>query len=306
MEELPLVRRSTLILPVNRQKFVEKSWKRNADAVQLDLEDSILDSEKNNARDLVKDAIMIAGQGGGDVLVRINNHPIDLVKDLEASIFPSLHGIIIPKIESPLQVKEIEERIESLEKSRNLEVGDIKLGLLIETAKGLVKMNDIVLASKRAETITLGTEDFLLDLEIEINDGQELLLPKLQVIIAARYARIQPIGLIGSMSNYKDLEGLYNDARRSYQYGFKGSSCIHPSQVSVLNKAFSPTDEDVVHANRVIDIYEQSKVSGEGTASLDGIMIDTPIVSRAYKVIERRKAIDRLEQRKKSAIESVI
>lgn len=305
MKEIPLIRRSTLILPVNRPQFVAKSWQRGADAIQLDLEDSILDSEKAEARKMVNESIQIARQGGADVLVRINNSAQEWERDLEASIYPGLDGIIIPKVESASQVSEMESVIETLEKARGLPTGSIKLGLLIETAKGFTRINEIACASSRVVTINLGTEDFTLDLQMELVDGAELLYPKMKTIIAARSAGIQPLGLIGSITNFRDVEALYLNARKSYQYGFKGASCIHPSQVPVYNQAFSPTADDLEHANRVIEAYEQSKQQGLGATSLNGSMIDIPIVNRARTVIERHQAIELLEQRKRTALEKM-
>ncbi|WP_126424877.1 HpcH/HpaI aldolase/citrate lyase family protein [Brevibacillus marinus] len=298
----PFVRRSTLILPVNRPQFVAKSWQRGADAILLDLEDSIPDSEKAEARKRVREAIQIAGQGGGDVLVRINNSS-GWEDDLEASIHPGLHGIVIPKVESVSQVNEIETVIEALEKSRGLPVGSIKLGLLIETAQGFSRIFQIATASKRVETINLGTEDFTLDLQMELEDGTELMYPKMQTIIAASLAGIQPLGLLGSIANFRDVEGLYVQARKSYKFGFKGASCIHPAQVPVYNQAFSPAMEDLDYARKVIEAYEESQQRGVGATSLDGKMIDFPVVKRARAVIERQQAIELMEQRKRLALE---
>lgn len=303
MEKWPLVRRSALIMPANRHDFVEKAWRRGADAIVLDLEDSIIAERKAEARASVKEALTVAGLGGSDVLVRVNPGQDELMRDLEASVYPGLHGVIVPKIEAADEVEQIEAALAALEKSRGMPGGSVQIGLLVETAKGFMRMSEIAAAGRRAATLNLGTEDFTLDLGMESGNGSELAYPKLQTVIAARAAGLQPLGLIGSMADYKDLSALRLNARESYRYGFQGSSCIHPDQVAVLNEAFSPTAEQVELAHKVVQVYERSAQEGRGTASLDGKMIDLPVAVRAYKVIERQQAIEHMEARKQAAME---
>jgi citrate lyase subunit beta/citryl-CoA lyase len=299
----PLIRRSVLILPVTKEKFINKAWERGADAIQLDLEDSIADSEKDRARGLVREAIPIAGKGGADVLVRIN-HNADYTRDLYASIYPGLHTIILPKVEDALFVNVVEGILQTLEVERGMPVGTVKIGVLIETAKGFMNSREILGASKRIVTVALGTEDFTMDLEIEpSDDGTEIFVPKIMTVIAARAAGVKPMGLMGSTANYRDLEGLYRSARAAYKNGYIGSSCIHPDQVPVLNQAFSPAEEAIVKARKVIEVYEKAMEAGEGATSLNGEMIDAPIVRRAYQAMRKAAAIAAMDLRKQEAIE---
>lgn len=299
------VRRSILILPVNNKKFVEKAWLRGADAIQLDLEDSVLESEKDAAREMVRDAIAIAGKGGSDILVRINNSK-DYIKDLYASVYPGLHTIVLPKVEDAHFIEEVASILTELEKERKIPVGSIKIGILIETAKGFMNIKKIVNANNRIITVILGTEDFTADLQIELSDDvNAIFVPKIMTLIAARAAGVYPMGLLGSMTNYKDLEGLYKQARIAYKHGFIGSSCIHPNQVPVLNRAFTPSKDEVEYAYKVIEAYEQAQATGKGATSFDGKMIDLPIVNRAYTIIKKIKAIERIEKRKKEALKKI-
>lgn len=297
------VRRSTLIIPVNNKKFVDKSWNRCADAIILDLEDSIPPQEKSKARKEVKEAITIAGKGGSDVLVRVNSGIIECLEDLDASIYNGLSGIAIPKVESAKEINDIENKIQLLEKERELTPGSIKISIAIETAKGFLNMNEIASVSSRTVTITLGTEDFVSDLGIELSkDGLEIHAPKMQVVIAANAFGLQPLGLIGSFSDFRDLEGLHEKAIKAYRFGYKGSNCIHPDQVPILNKVFSPDIKDVNYAFSVIQAFEKATKEGSASTSLNGKMIDIPIVERAYKLVERYKAIQVLERKKEESI----
>ena len=174
--------------------------------------------------------------------------------------------------------------------------------LSFETAYGFVHMNDILAASERVEMIGLGTEDFTNDLGVELVDPDLLLFPKFQTVIAARARGVQARGLIGSIANYKDLDGFYDVARRSYQYGFRGSSCIHPDQVAVLNRAFSPAPERIERARAVVAAYEDGVKQGLGAVSLDGRMIDLPVCERARKALDAAEAIEEMERRKSAAL----
>lgn len=301
-----LIRRSTLILPVNNKKFVDKSWQRNADAIMLDLEDSIPYSEKANARKCVKEAIKTAGLGGSDVLVRLNSEQEEYIEDLKASIYEGLTGIVATKVEHAHQIIDIEERISDLEQERGLPAHSLDVGLLIETAQGFLNMQDIVKASKRAVTVALGTEDFALDLGIEPStEGDEIQAAKAQTLIIAVANGLIPTGLIGSFADFKDLEGLKKNAQKAVQFGSKGASCIHPDQVTILNQVFSPTSSEVEYAYAVIDAYEEAEKQGSAATALNGKMIDIPVVKRAYKTVARHENIARIEARKKACLDKI-
>lgn len=293
-----LVRRSTLMMPADRPKFIEKAWLRNADAVALDLEDGVAAAKKETARIGLKDAIPVIGRGGSDSIVRINNVPRMRTEDLDAAVWPGLICIAIPKLSSPDEIAEIEETILKLEEKRGIEPGSIQTMLSIESAMGYINMKEIIAASTRATSLALGTEDFTQDLGIEIQGGDELIAPKMQTVITACAFGLQPKGLIGSMVNYKDLEGLANIARLSYQYGYRGAGCIHPDQVTVLNECFTPQKADVAYAHKVLQVMDQAKQEGKGTASLNGKMIDLPVAVRAKKVVDRMEAINIFEAHK--------
>src|SRR5262245_60163916 len=169
-------RLSSLILPVNIPRFVEKAYTRGADAVVLDLEDSVPPQEKASARKLVPASFALVGRGGAEVLVRVNNDPALLVDDLEAVVQPGLDGLAIPKAESAEQIHEIVARIERLERARGLPPGHVCLSLAIETPRGFLAAEQIARSSDRIATMSIGVEDYCLELGVEPSaDGLELL-----------------------------------------------------------------------------------------------------------------------------------
>jgi citrate lyase subunit beta/citryl-CoA lyase len=300
-----LVRRSSLILPVNVRRFVERAYTRGADAIVLDLEDSVPPREKAAARTLVQESIGLAGRGGADVLVRINKAFDHAVPDLDAAIWPGLTGIVFPKVESPVEVQIIDRLIAEREMARGLPVGQIEVSILVESALGIQHMAEIACASPRVVGLSLGAEDFTRDIGVEPSDeGEEQAYGKGMVIVAARLGGIQPHGLSSTLANFNDLEGLDRSASRAYRLGFKGASCIHPTQVPVLNRCFSPAPEAVDYARRVIDVYAETEAGGRASVSLDGRMIDIPIVERAKTLVARADAIAARNARKQAALDA--
>ncbi|HZO30126.1 MAG TPA: CoA ester lyase [Chloroflexota bacterium] len=301
-----LVRRSSLILPVNVRRFVERAYTRGADAIVLDLEDSVPPREKAAARELVPESIELAGRGGADVMVRINKAFELAVADLDASIHPGLTGIVFPKVESPVEVQIVDRLIAEREMERGLPVGEIEVAVLVETALGVQHMAAIACASPRIVSLSLGSEDFTKDIAVEPSaDGEEQEYGKGMTIVAARLAGIQPQGLSSTLANFSDLEGLERSARRAAKIGFKGASCIHPTQVPILNRAYSPDPDAVEYAYRVINVYEETEAAGRASVSLDGKMIDIPIVDRARTLVARAEAIAAREARKQVALAAI-
>src|SRR4051812_346677 len=249
-----LVRRSSMILPVNVRRFVERAYTRGADAIVLDLEDSIPPREKAAARECVLEAIGLASRGGADVMVRINK-PFELaVPDLDSAIWPGLTGIVFPKVESAVEVQIIDRLIAEREMARGLPVGRIEVAVLVESALGVQHMAEIACASPRVVSLSLGAEDFTRDIGVEPSDlGEEQEYGKGMVIVAARLAGIQPQGLSSTLANFSDLDGLARSATRAHRIGFKGASCIHPSQVPILNRCYAPDPAAIDYAYRVID-----------------------------------------------------
>lgn len=301
-----LIRRSRLIMPANERKYVEKAHLRNADAVVLDLEDSVPVSEKVATRAVLKEAIPLAGRGGSDVLVRVNHTDELLRGDVEAAVRPGLDGIFFPKVETGAQVRELDRLLSELEQKRGMPPGHVKISLIAETLKGYFNLDEITRASERVDTLSLGTEDFATNTGMELSDDtyHGWLIPRMQIVFVAHAHNKLPMGLVGSMVGFSDTEAFQKTALLSYKHGYLGSSCIHPGNVDILNRCFSPSSEEIAYSRRLIEAFEKSLAAGRASAALEGRMIDYPHYEKAKQVLARSAKIEALEQKKKKARES--
>jgi len=299
---VPHARRSSLILPVNVPRFVEKAYVRGADAIVLDLEDSVPTQEKASARTLVRDSLALAGRGGAEVLVRVNNDPALLADDIDASVHPGLDGLSIPKAESAAQIHDIVARIERLEGARGLTPRHLRLSLAIETSRGLLAVEEIARSSDRIATMSIGVEDYCLELGVEPSaDGLELLYPVAHLVTVCKAVGVQPTGLVGSIADFRDLATFERAAQRARQLGCEGAGCIHPDQVTVLNRVFTPDPAKVEHARRVVEAFEDGVRRGTASVNLDGKMVDVPVYKRAQVVLARASVVADTERRKAEA-----
>ncbi len=191
-----LVRRSTLIFPVNVQRFVDKAHLRGADCILMDLEDSVPESEKETARGLIKTSIPVVGMGGGDVAVRINRPIHQATLDLEASVWPGLTCVALPKVESAEEVRVRSGLIEELERRRGIEAGTVQIAVAVETALGVVRGFEIASASPRIVTIQVGAEDMTQEMGVQTSaEGRELWYARSKILTDAYAAGVQPLGL---------------------------------------------------------------------------------------------------------------
>jgi citrate lyase subunit beta/citryl-CoA lyase len=281
--------RSLLYVPANARRFVEGAARRGADAVILDLEDSIPATEKAAAREALAGAIAtIAAAGGPDILVRVNHAPRLLVRDLEAAIAAGVAGIVLPKVAGASDVTLAAGIIAELEEERELEPGRVGIVAVIECPAGLMRAFEIASAHPRLVGLSLGDEDFASALEVEPS-VEVLLVPKQQIVHAAKAAGIAPLGFIGTLADYRDLDGLRSNLEHARRLGYRGAPCIHPAQVPVINAAFSPSAQEIAQARSVIAAFEARAEAGGGTAALDGRMIDAPVVARARRLLARAR-----------------
>jgi len=297
------LRRSTLILPVNIPRFVEKAHLRGADAVILDLEDAVPLHEKATARKLVRDAIPHVARGGAEVLVRVNNDTALLTEDVEAAVYPGLDGICLPKAESAKQVQTLDAQITDLERRRGLPTGHVELQLLIETPRGLLLIEEIASASPRVRSMSIGPEDYCLALGVDPSpDGMELLYGTSKLVTVCKACGVSPMGLLGSIAGFKDLAAFEQAAARARTLGCVGASCIHPDQVAVLNRVFSPPPEKVDRARTIVDAFEAGLKQGTASVNVAGAMVDIPVYRRAKHVLEQAEAVAAVEKRKAQAL----
>ena len=287
--ELP-VWRSLMYVPVNVDKYVDKAHTRGADVIQLDVEDSVPPAEKAKARTLVEAAAKKVRRGGADVVVRINR-PLSLaVRDLEHSICPDVDAIACTKVDSASHIRLLDELVTEIEEKRGMPAGHTKFIAMVETADAFFRIHEIVRASPRIVATCIGGEDFALDNNMQPT-GEALFYPKQHMVFAANSAGIMPIGFVDSVAGFGDWDKFRKMVRRSRDFGFMGAGCIHPGQVTIVNEEYTPTNDEVEFARKIIKLDKEAAASGRGSWSLDGKMIDIPIIVRAQKLLKRYDAI---------------
>jgi citrate lyase subunit beta/citryl-CoA lyase len=277
-----------MYVPVNVEKYVDKAHTRGADCIQLDLEDSVPASEKASARKLVPAAAKRVRRAGADVVVRINHELAEA--DLEASICADVDGIALTKTQSVDHVRRTDAMIEAFEAKRGLRIGHTRLIAMIETPAAFFRMPEIAMASPRLVAMNIGGEDFATETGMEPLE-ETLLMPKQQMIFAARSAGLMPLGFIASVAGYGDWDAFRAMVRRSRKFGFMGAGCIHPGQVTIVNEEYSPSAEEIAWATTVVTEDAKHAAAGRASWSLDGKMIDVPVVTRAKRLLERAAAI---------------
>lgn len=290
--------RSALYVPANVPRFIDGAHKRGADAIIVDLEDSVPIAERPAARrDLAATADNVA-RGGADVIVRINRPWRQAMLDLEAAISPRVAALAVTKVDSPDHVRLVAEVVSELEAERGMAVGTTRFIAMIETADAWFRMPEIAKANDRIVALTLGGEDFALSVGM-VPNAEGLFMPKQQLAIAARAAGILPLGFIGTVADYKDLVAFRETVRRSRRLGFRGASVIHPAQIPILNEEFAPSADEVASARRIVAAYEEAVAAGRGSISVDGKMVDVPVVLRARETLAIHDAIEEREARRR-------
>jgi citrate lyase subunit beta / citryl-CoA lyase len=282
--------RSMLFVPVTVARFVETAADRGADAIILDLEDSVAPTAKQRARDLLVDAIPRVARRGADVLVRLNRPWRLLVRDLEAAIIPGVAALMLTKVDHAEHVQAVADIVDELEAERRLPANTIGFVVLVETAAAFFRMEAIARAHPRVVAISLGAEDFALSVGM-LPEPEGLFYPKQHTIFAARAAGILPLGFVGTVAEYKNQETFRAIVRRSRRLGFMGASCIHPLQVPVLNEEYAPSAAETEQARRMVAAYEAALAADTGAVEFEGKMIDIPVVERAKRVLARAEAI---------------
>jgi citrate lyase subunit beta/citryl-CoA lyase len=283
--------RSFLFAPGNHARKVEKVFGCGADHVILDLEDAVAKAEKVATRALVVDALKRPRRGGG--YVRVNAFTTEFCYgDAAAVVGPWLDGIIFPMCESREQIVAFDWLVGSLERERGLPVGGIDIIPIIETGKGVANARAIAGAGTRVKRMAFGAGDYSLDMNMEWSLGEsELEHVRAEMVVACRAAGLEaPLDTV--WIHIKDLDNLAKSAKRAKQLGFQGKMCIYPPQVDVVNRAFTPSDEEIAFAQRVVAAFEQAEREGSSSIQLDGFFIDYPIVYKARKTLDMVQAIE--------------
>ena len=289
---MPSAFRNPLFVPGNRPDMLEKALGLAPDAYIPDLEDSVPPEEKLNARKVTASSLVSLAEAGTLVIPRVNSKDTGLMEgDLAEVVGPHTFGVSVGKVQSAADIHHVAAIIERLEMETGLEPGRIKIVPWIETAAAIVHAYEICSASPRVFAVAFGAEDFTRDMGIErTEDDAEIAYPRSAVCIAARAAGVPALDT--PYFGFKDPEGLRRTSRDARRFGFRGKFAIHPSQIDIIREVFSTSAEEIEQAERVVAAFEEGERLGRGATSLDGQLIDVPVVERARDLLERAKAED--------------
>jgi citrate lyase subunit beta/citryl-CoA lyase len=265
------VLRSLLFVPGNQARMLEKATGVLPDAFVPDMEDSVPWEEKANARAVTASFLPRLAQAGALVIPRINSLDTGLLEaDLAAVVGPHIYGVSVGKIQTVQDIAHISEVIARLEEKVEVPIGQTKLVPWIETARAIVQCYDILASSPRLVGAAFGAEDLTHDMGIARteDDSAEVL------------ALDTPYFL------FRNPEGLRQNALASKKIGFKGKFAIHPAQIEIINEVFSPSAAEIDYARRVVAAFDEATRAGRGSTSLDGKVVDVPVVRRAQALLE--------------------
>ncbi len=285
--------RTLLFVPGNRPKMVEKAKGVDADALIFDLEDAVPPAEKPTARRMVREAIDSGGYSRYKLFVRVNALTTNLLpEDLDAIVCPNLYGIVLPKTEYKEGVDEVHLMLLEREQRLGLPEGQVKILPIIETVRGALNISQVAGCNDRLVGLTFGAEDFATDLGVERSrEGTEGRYP---LTMVALYARLTEVTAVDSVfSDVNDDEGLEQNAKLAKQLGFKGKFLIHPRQIEIVNRVFTPSEKEIEWAKRVVAAYDDAEARGEASVAVDGKMVDIPIAERARTLLKLAEAINR-------------
>ena len=286
-------RRALLYMPGDDWKKITKSLTLGVDCICMDMEDGVAVNRKAEARATIAKALQELDFGKSEKLARINSVGSGWEKDDIAAVLPHHpDGIVIPKIESLGQIKWGSEIIEAAELRYGWPINSVRMLVGVETAKGILNLREIA-SHPRLDAIIFGGEDFAASVgATRSRDATELLYARQAVVVACAAFSLQAIDIV--TIDFKDMEALRAESEFGARLGFSGKQIIHPAQVEPVQTAFTPNEEAIAHAKRIVESFEASQKEGRGAFALDGKMIDMPLLKNARKVLERARAAGRL------------
>jgi citrate lyase subunit beta/citryl-CoA lyase len=285
--------RSWMFVPGHSKKMIDKAFSlTNVDAVMLDIEDGVAPGEKEAARQQIAASLdSVAAQGEAARTparyVRINAVGHErMYADTSAVVRPGLEGLVLPKVDSPDQVEEVEEILDRAEPEHGISRRAIQLLVAIESPKGVARAQEIAAASARVVGLIFGAEDFGRELGLPLRregEARDLLYARSALVCAASAANVQAVD--GVWPDLQDAEGLKAFALQARRLGFSGMSLIHPSQIDAINAVFTPSADEVEYCKKVVQAFDEARARGEGSIAFGGQLIDLPIVERARRTL---------------------
>ena len=279
--------RSILFVPADAQAFIAKAAMRGADAIVLDLEDGVAPSAKQEARAMLVGALRQLKQCDATVYVRINHVTSLLRDDLLAAVAAGADGIVVPKVDTPEQLAQIDALLRHAEAAAPAAALAMGILGLVESPLGIVHAAAIAKASPRLVALCFGSEDLAAAMGVEPSP-ESLSWPAQAMAIAAMAAGLVPLGLPGSVANFTDLTAYRATVQHARRLGMRGATCIHPAQIPILNDVFGASEQEALEAERVVAVFDAALRAGKGAVALDGRMVDEPVANRARTLLRRR------------------
>jgi len=276
--------RSLLYVPASSERFLAKAHERSADAIILDLEDAVAPAQKDAARERLGGAVTMTRRGGAIIFVRINAEPHRIRLDAEAACRAGADGLLVPKAREAAAIAALADFLGAVEQAIGRPA--VLLVPMIEDPGAVLDARTIAGASPRVFGLMTGGEDLATALGAEPTP-EVLRFPKLLVHLAAKAAGVRSFGLLRTVADYNDLEGIEKSAHEARRFGFDGASCVHPAVVPILNRAFSPTEAELDHARALVAAFDAAKAAGLGAFAFEGRMVDEPVVRRARALIAK-------------------
>jgi citrate lyase subunit beta/citryl-CoA lyase len=280
-----LLMRTLLFVPANRENMIERAYGAAADVIVLDMEDSVPPAEKENARALVQKNLAGLKGAGKTVHVRVNHLDTGLTRDdIMAVVSPDLAGLAFPKAEGAQHIRDLDVMIREAETKNGVRPGTIVLIPSIESARGVLRCEEIVTASTRLAGISLGAYDYTADLGVARNpDGRELEYARRVIVHCCAAYGLQALDT--PYGDFRDEPGLVKETEYVRSIGFKGKYLIHPAQIEPVNRLFRPGDEEVEAARRIVAGFDEAVARGHASVQVDGRMVDVPVAKRARDLL---------------------
>ncbi len=284
--------RSLLFVPGHNEKLMNSACKSGADILLLDLEDSVQPRiNKQIARDTIISFVKKKKFDRNLLFPRINDRESgELLKDIEQLAIEGIHGFMYPKSKTGEDVYFIDKLLDTIEFEKGIPIGTFKLIPLIETSSAVLHAEEICKSSKRVIAIAFGSEDFIGDLEgVHDTESMSLFNPRAMIAMAARASDVIPIDTVHIRVH--DLEDLERNIITAKNLGFEGMLCLHPKEIDLVHKYYSPTIKEIEYAREVIKLNEIAKKEGKGVTIIDGKFIGPPILISARKVLKKYELI---------------
>ena len=284
------LRRTMMFVPGNNAGMVKDAGIYGADSIMFDLEDSVSMDQKDAARMLVYEALQTQDYGDAELVVRVNGIDTPYFKnDVCAMVKAGIQVVRLPKVESAQMMKDLVAVVEEAEKKFNIPVGTTHVMAAIESARGVLKALEIAESTDRMIGLALSAEDYTTDMKTHrYPDGAELEFARNMILHAARAAGIAAFDTV--FTNMNDVEGFQRETEHIHQLGFDGKSLVNPRQIDWVNKVYEPTKKEIENALDVEAAIEEANAKGSGVISMNGQMVDRPVVLRAQRVLRLAKA----------------